>query len=360
MNRVILFLTASVAIAFAAAAANVSAAPAATADCAPAIALLPDLGYGGQALAIHGDIVVGSVVSATGRNLPAYWRDGQLVLIPGVPRGYAGDINPAGEIVGNSGSTNPFAVVGGTTYLLPHAPGFASARRINARGQIAGAVGDYAARWDSYTSDPVPLLPAAGDTFSFAKGINDAGQVAGDTDDANLIPRSAIWDPAGNVRVLSSGFGADQPSDLFAINNRGVSTGESYVNGEFGPIADQATRWSRDGVPTLIPLLAETNASIGLELNDLGWVSGVAVDLDFATFEEHGHHSFVWFGDGPAETLPVSGHSYADSESDAHYVTDNGTVVGSSGPAGGPDTATVWTCVRAQAHGPMARSPRPT
>jgi uncharacterized membrane protein len=352
VSRITCLFVAFAAAALAIAAAPVSPAPAASLNCPATITLLPDLGYGSQALAIRGDTVVGSVVAASGRTLPAYWRDGQLVLITGVDRGYAGDINPAGVIVGNSGFSNSFVVVDGTTHLLPHPPGFAYARRINALGQMAGAVGAYAARWDAYTSQPVSLLPAIGDPFSFAKGINNRGQVAGDTDQANGAPRAAIWDLEGNIRVLASGFGADEPSELFAINNRGVSTGESYVGGDFGPTADQATRWSSDGVPTLIPLLPETTGSVGLQLNDLGWVGGVAVEFDWTTFEETGHHAFIWFGDGPAMTLPVPGRSYADSQSDAHYVTDSGVVVGGSGPAGGPNTATIWTCVREQAYLP--------
>jgi len=54
----------------------------------------------------------------------------------------------------------------------------------------------------------------------------------------------------------------------------------------------------------------------------------------------------------PIAKTPVPGLSYGDSESDAHYITEDGTVLGSSGPAGGPDTATVWTCVRTQAYTP--------
>src|SRR5262245_8105309 len=319
MRRIMLLPSLAAALALAAGAATADAAvPAAAPTCRPKTTLLPDLSYGSQALGIQGDTVVGSVFNDVHRSLPAYWTDGMLTLVPGLARGFAGDINPRGEIVGSSGGTAPFLFRDGTTHLLPHAPASATARRINARGQIAGTAGLFAARWDWYSSDPVLLPPAAGDQFSFAKGINDAGLVAGDSDDADFVPRSAIWNAAGEIRLLPSGFGLVQPSDLFAINSHGVSTGESYLGGDFGPVADQATRWSRDGVPKLIPLLPATTASTGLELNDLGWVSGLAVDFDFATGEEHGHHAFVWFGGGPTETLPVPGLSYADSESDAH------------------------------------------
>jgi uncharacterized membrane protein len=314
---------------------------------------LPDLGYGGGASAIHGNTVAGYVYDASGTQLPAYWQDGRLTVIGGFSEGWAADIDTRDEIVGNGDSfSSPWVLVNGQVHRLHGGGGFNYARRINGQGQIAGAIGDNAVRWDSYSGDPVHLLPAPGDASSFAKGINDLGQVAGDSDDANGVQRPAIWNLAGDIRVLPSGFGPGRPGDLYAINDLGQSVGESFP-ADFTGV--RATRWSSDGAPTLIPLLPATNASQGLELNDLGWASGVAlVDFDPTTGSDKGHHAFIWFGHGPAKTLPVPGHRYAESESDAHAVTTDGTAVGSSGPAGGPDAATVWACVQAQAYLPIA------
>jgi uncharacterized membrane protein len=337
-------------------AATVSSASAGGASCRPTVTTLPDLGYGGGASAIHGNTVVGFVFDASGAQIPAYWRDGRLTQIGGFSEGVALDINPSGEIVGNGDSFSaPWALVHGAVQFLPASGGFDYARRINAWGQIAGTIDNYAVRWDSYSSQPVNLQPAAGDSFSFAKGINDLGQVAGDTDSLDGTQRPAIWNLAGRIRVLASGFGTGAFGDLYAINDLGQSVGESFPS-DFSTV--RATRWSSAGAPTLIPLLPGTNASQGLELNELGWASGVAiVAFDPATGNDQGHHAFVWFGAGPALTLPVPGYSYADSESDAHYITNDGTAVGSAGPAGGPDAATVWTCVQAQAFVPGGSAP---
>jgi uncharacterized membrane protein len=315
------------------------------------VTTLPDFGYGGGASAIRGDNVVGYVFDASGAQVPAYWRDGHLTQIAGFSDGVALDINTSGEMVGNGNAfTEPWAFIDGAVQPLPAKGGFDYARRINVWGQIAGTIDNYAVRWDSYSAQPVNLLPAAGDSFSFAKGINNLGQVAGDTDSLDGTPRPAIWNLAGQIRVLASGFGTGAFGDLYAISDRGQSVGESFPP-DFSTV--QATRWSASGTPTLIPLLPGTNASQGLELNERGWASGVAiVGFDPATGSDEGHHAFLWFGTGPARTLPVPGYSYPNSESDAHYITNDGTAVGSAGPAGGPDAATVWSCVQAQAFVP--------
>jgi uncharacterized membrane protein len=323
--------------------------------CRPTITKLPDLGYGGTASAISGDTVVGSVFDASGVRDPAVWKNGRLTTI-GLDHGNAFDINQAGEIAGTAASfTDPFAVVYGAVQSLPYSGGFAWARRINVWGQVAGIAfdGNYAARWNSYRTEPVALQPVPGDAFSSARGINDLGQVAGDTDDENFVPRPAIWSLAGAIRTLPSAFGSDQPGDLFAINDVGMSTGESYLEDGAGAIAaQQATRWSLSGAPTLVPFLPGTNASTGNDINLQGWVSGTASAIDYSTFDASAEHALLWLGHGQAETLPVPGLTYDNSESSIQQVADNGTAVGNSGRVGGPDAATVWTCAQAQAYTP--------
>ena len=356
MTRTKWLLVALLAALAAAVAATVSPPTAAAAPCRPTATILADLGYGGSAVAIHGNTVVGLVNDASGDDLPAYWRNGQLSLIGGFAEGWASDINARGEIVGNGDFySSPFAFTQGTVRPLAAPGGFNFASGVNDWGQIIGVVDNYAVRWDSSSGQPTNLLPAAGDSTSFAKGINDLGQVAGDTDDANLVPRAAVWNLAGQIRVLPSGLGAGQPSDLYDINLAGQSAGESYVGDAFGVSADQATRWSAGGVPRLIPFLPSANLSTGYGLNDLGWVGGIAfVNFDYSTGNSDDFHAFVWFGGGPSKTLPVPGYSYDDGESLVHYIADDGTAVGEAGPVGGPDAATVWTCAQAQAFVPGA------
>jgi uncharacterized membrane protein len=327
--------------------------------CRPTITRLPDLGYGSEAGAIQGDTIVGWVDDSSGTQLPAVWQDGQLHTLSGLSAGAAGDVNARGEIVGDAGNfTEAFAVVDGTIHALaPNDGGFIYARRVNDRGQIAGVAFDglYAARWDSYTSAPVALMPAPGDSFSFAKGINDQGVVAGDSDDSSGVPYAAIWTPRGVVHKLEPGFGSGQPGDLFAISNRGEAVGESFETDAAGNIlADQATAWSDRGHPILIPLLPATNQSTALNVSDLGWVVGGAAQIDYSTGAFGPTHALLWFGHGPSMTLPVPGLSYNASESLVHGVQDDGTVVGSAGSADGNAVATVWTCAQRQAFVPDA------
>jgi hypothetical protein len=361
MTRKIWLFVALLAAVAAGTAVTARPASATPAPCRPTVRTLPDLGYGGGGLAMHGNTVVGFVKDSTGTNLPAYWRNGQLTLIGGVSEGSASGINAFGEIVGNGDFwSSPFAFLQGTVHPMAAPGGYDAVGKVNDWGQISGTIDDYAVRWDSYTSQPVNLLPAAGDTFSNGTQINDLGQVAGFTADSDFVPRAAIWNLSGQIRVLQSGFGAGQPSDLFPINELGQSAGESYVNGQFGPTADQATRWSASGIPTLIPFLPSTNLSTGFGMNDLGWVGGDAlVNFDYSTGDFDGYHAFVWFGGGSSKTLPVPGYAYADSQSNVHFITDDGTAVGESGPAGGPSSATVWTCVQAQAYVPGSAAALP-
>jgi hypothetical protein len=46
--------------------------------------------------------------------------------------------------------------------------------------------------WASASAAPVILRPRSGDAFSFAQGINDAGMVAGETDQPDGTPHAAI------------------------------------------------------------------------------------------------------------------------------------------------------------------------
>ncbi|HEY7077424.1 MAG TPA: hypothetical protein VH418_18735 [Solirubrobacteraceae bacterium] len=358
MRRTLALLSLGSALAAPAALAPASAGAHAS-HCRAGVTYLPDLGYGGEADAIQARTVVGSVNDASGRQLPALWRDGRLKLL-GPSDGFAGDVNRRGEVVGVAGRfTEGFAYVHGSLHLLqPHDGSFVYVRRVNDRGQIAGATGGLAARWDSSAASPTLLSPAGGLPGSFAKGINERGVVAGDSDAANGAPFSTLWYPDGRSRTLPSGFGPGEPSELFEINDRGEAVGESYKAGADGfPIADQGTVWSPAGQPRLIPLLPGTEVSHTFNVNDRGVVVGVAVHVDFAAQAELGHHAFVWSGRGPARTLPVPGRSYAGSQSNAHDIDARGTAVGFSGADPGVGRATVWTCAWRQAYVPQETTP---
>jgi len=330
-----------------------AAAPAASGSCTPAVTRLPDLGHGGGAVAFNGGAIVGEVFDARGNPHPAIWRRGHVHVIrtPAIRTGVALDVNPRGQIVGTADNfAKAWELYRGRITILRDVPGSHAdyARRINDRGQIAGAADNMnrAARWDSATATPVLLAPRPGDAFSFSKGINDRGQVAGDTDQADGTPHSAVWSPAGHIRVFSGAYGRGSPGDLFVINDAGTSAGESF-NGAF--TADQATIWSARGVPAGLGFLPGLNQSTALGLSGSGFVSGESGVFDYTNFTFSAMHAFVWPRHGPLLTLPVPHLSYARSQSVVHQISDSGTVVGQAGPGHGVQHAYVWTCAFQQA-----------
>jgi uncharacterized membrane protein len=342
---------------------------AAARPCRPTVTRLPDLGHGGAAIAFWGGTVVGGVVDARGRPHPAIWRHGHLHVIrtPAIRNGGANDINERGQIVGWADSfTTSWELNRGRITILRDVPGSHSdyARRINSHGQIAGAADDQtrAARWDSASASPVLLPPQPGDTSSFSKGINDRGWVAGDTDEADGTPHSAVWSTAGRIRVFAGAYGPGTPGDLFVINDARTSAGESYQVSSGGAVlADQATIWSRLGVPAGLGFLPGLNQSTALGLSGSGHVSGESALVDYAHGTTLAMHAFVWPGHGPLLTLPVPHLTYARSQSLVHQIRDNGTVVGQAGPAHGAMHPYVWTCAFQQAflpHPPATQSAR--
>jgi uncharacterized membrane protein len=343
---------------------------AASNGCVPSVTVLPDLGYGGEAGAFNHDTFVGLVNRANGSRAAAYWRHGRLHLIhPGFNTGTASDINEDGVIVGqaNGGKLAWVHEPDGKLYFLPnptgeHGHGSISARRINSSGQIAGTVGylTNAARWDSPTQDPVLLPPAPGDAASYVKGINDAGDVAGDTDylepDVGLVPHAAVWSAAGDVHVLPGlydglGTGWYPGSELFEINDAGVSAGDSAAyRPDTEEFVQQATLWRGDGTPVGLGVLPGTDFSIALGLSSTGEAAGGS-----STWDESVNHAFVWSAATGMLALPVPGAaSYAESQSIVHQI-EGGTVGGESAPDGStPMRPTVWRCAFAQAFHPAA------
>ena len=346
--------------------------PAAAAACRPAIIRLPDLGFGGGATAFNDTTVVGLVFDANGRVHPAIWRRGKLTVLHrnGIGIGVALDINARGDIVGtNRQFSQAWELRSGTVRLLRHPPGSSGpdsifARRINARGQIAGgaAFPSGAAdglRWASASAAPAILRPRPGDAASSADGINDIGVAAGETDrfaGGQFIPHAATWNRSGRIRVLSGAYGPGTPADLFEINNAGTAAGESYrtdAHGNF--VSDDATVWSPSGVPTDLGFLPGTNLSVAFGLSESGYAAGLTQAVRYRDGMPLSQpHGFVWPGHGPLLTLPVPGRSYAHSESFFHQITDNGTVAGTAGPAGGPDRPFLWTCAFRQAYRPSS------
>jgi len=318
---------------------------------------LPDLGHGSGAISFHGSNVVGYVVDSLGNDQPAVWRNGHLQTItePAMDSGQAVDINSHGDIVGTTDTWSWVLTASGHFIVLKDSDGDTQgtyARRINDRGQISGTADNWnsAAIWDTPYTTPRLLAPPPGNQYGYAPGLNDLGTSAGSSSAPSGAPQANLWDPTGHVHGLDSGFGPGQPADLFQINDRGQSAGESYLNGTNGPAADEATVWFPSGVAHLLGYLPGDNQSTVFGLSNRGYASGVSLGWDYTqqTQTSSGYHAFVWPGRGPMLALQVPGSSYSHSESNAKQIDDDGTAVGWGGPIGGTDRAIVWQCAFSQ------------
>jgi probable HAF family extracellular repeat protein len=167
---------------------------------------------------------------------PVLWEKGkvqELPTIPGFPIGAAIAINDKGEVVGVSGDCD-FVFVhillwhNGTVTELD-LPGTSPAPGdINNRGQvvgIAGLPGGGAFLWQNGVITDLGALP--GDVISIASGINNQGQVAGQSCDINDNCSMFLWEN-GVITDLNTLIPADSPLFLLdggSINSRGEIVG---------------------------------------------------------------------------------------------------------------------------------------
>jgi probable HAF family extracellular repeat protein len=321
------------------------------------VATLTSFGTGDSSpIAINrSGVVVGQASPAPGeKRVPVEWISGVATVVPipaGFIRGSATDINDRGQVVGGvfdaAGNLHGFYYDGNSVTMLPSLPGgsFVYARRINASGQIAGASDTadgttYAVRWDSATSPPVRLEPAAGHNSSFSKGINDRGQVAGDSDlvtPSDFFSYAAVWTESGEVRVYPGIGGPGTQGEIFEINNDGTAAGDSATGTDFADPDFQirATVWTGSGRPIDLGALPGDTFSEALGLSPDGAAAGISVSPDGV------NHAFYWPGHGPMLALPTPDGT---SNSFAHEVTRSHVIVGEIDPAGGAAEGVLWQC----------------
>jgi probable HAF family extracellular repeat protein len=152
--------------------------------------------------------------------------------LPGAAGSVANAINDAGQSVGYSlggvGGSNRYATEwsGGEVIHLAGLPGDSSFSYANA-----------IKRWQRHQPGGLP-----GFTFSLAYGVNNAGQVVGQSN-VNGLPYATEWsgDSIINLGVLP-GY---TYSSAFAVNNSGQAVGESVLVDSAAPLGIfSATEWS--------------------------------------------------------------------------------------------------------------------
>lgn len=225
------------------------------------------------------------------------------------------EVNDAGTVVGSSSFSNingtlPFAWTAsrGTIPLQSERPGrniTGSGLAINDAGVIAGFVpGWQAAYWPGIDAAPV-LIPEA----SAAWGINNVGQIVGQTADQHPFQ----WSEAAGLRRIPLPEGA-----VAGIATKVSDSG--YVAGMFSYSGESASRIDRpfvlapDGAIHLIPVdMTATSASLRLS-------NGGAI----TTMTQVGGRPFYWTPTGGLQD--ILGAAGATGQSRA--ISPDGTVVG--------------------------------
>jgi probable HAF family extracellular repeat protein len=203
--------------------------------------------------------------------------------------------------------------------------------RVNNWGDVAGraiesALGETQATiWNHGSRRPKHLGKLQGGEHSSASGINDAGEVAGETNTAeSIVP--FVWTPRGGLR-RSPLLAGDNCGQAFGINRHGHVVG--YSSGSNGR---RAFLWMRGGRVRDLGILPGGSYSSASDINDLDEVAGTSGS-------PAGDRAVLWTTNGNIRdlgTLP----GYASSEASA--INNNGDVVGyAKGPRG--VRAFLWT-----------------
>lgn len=221
----------------------------------------------------------GLVVGA--RTMPNYtihaslWAPGlpvrDLGAYPGTTNSYAHALNDLGQVVGwSDGHMVLWDSAGSMTSIYHSADWMATPTAINNSGKVVwdrhsrntgDAQGGRAFVWDAVNgSVELPLL--AGTEWSWAYGINEAGQVVGFSGN-----HAVLWQTDGSIVDLgfSSNFGKAVAYD---INNLGQIVGE---------LDGRSVIWNGDGTVEYLPnMWSSDGKSTARSINDAGYIAGRA------------------------------------------------------------------------------------
>jgi probable HAF family extracellular repeat protein len=182
---------------------------------------------------------------------PVLWEKGEIHRLPtiaGDPDGAVHAINDNGQAVGNTldctgSSFHAVRWQHGKAIDLGSLDGLLLApQAINSRGQVAGFAFSpdgsvlVAFLWQNGVATNLGTLPP--DAFSLALGINDKGQIVGDSCDADFSCRAFLWQNGAMTELNDLVHNPNAPflENGNSINSLGQIAGKTTVQGT--PIAD--------------------------------------------------------------------------------------------------------------------------
>ena len=318
-------------------------APAAAQACEPTPVDLGTLGgNNGQVVAVKPwGLATGTAQDSAGQRRAVMWSNGAIRNLHAPPDSQALDANRAGAVViavGPGDMPVSYLHRNGVLSRLPGLPGFdgyTRARRINARGEVAGHAldADGGLRPVIWVSGQIRDLGIpAGFVDGVALGINDRGEVVGNLGRADGSLAPFRWH-RGSYTILPTLGG--QSGSPFVIDNRSVAAG--WADTSDGPT--EAAVWDRDGAHGL-GFLRDGDLSQVLGTDGAGAYAGAS---NLSTGGDSFRGFAVRAGE-PMVELPPLGTATPGAFSIAHGVDRTGDAAGASTDALGRNRPTLWRC----------------
>ena len=317
-------------------------------------------GTGAQAFSISSNgTVVGQFDTQAGEIRAFMWtaKTGMAPLPSpaGSTMDWAWSVNDAGQAVGFSNlATGQFAILWakGVAYnlgTLAGGAGTSTANGINRTGQVVGSSsfagpsgvgGQHAMLWtpnavNGTTGTMYDLGTLDDDGYSYARSINDAGQVVG-TASVGGVAHAFLWTPSvpnGTTGTMVDLDPGGTESYAFGLNDRGDVVGQHAAAGSV-----RAFIWNAATGLTDIGTLPGGSNSAALGVDRLGRVVGFAIN------SVGQWRPFVWTSKGGGGMQDLGTLEGGQSTYGEAWATNpKGQAVGSSQTANGQIHATLWT-----------------